>query len=203
MKDIDILIFGDSITYGTQDSEKGGWVNRLRLTLENKGEIYFNIYNLGVPGDTTINLKKRFDSECSFRFNMDAKTIIIFSIGINDSQIINGKSSIYINDFRENIIELIEKVKKFSSYILFIGLTKVDDDRVMPVSWDYNIRYSNHEIIKYNKELKNICEEKSVEFLDVFDLLSIKDLDDGLHPNDSGHQKLCEEILKYLQDKFF
>lgn len=43
MKDIDILIFGDSITYGAWDSEKGGWVNRLRLTLENKGEIYFNI----------------------------------------------------------------------------------------------------------------------------------------------------------------
>ena len=34
MKDINILVFGDSITYGAWDKEKSGWVNRLRLALE-------------------------------------------------------------------------------------------------------------------------------------------------------------------------
>lgn len=203
MKDIDILIFGDSITYGAWDNEKGGWVNRLRLALENKNETYFNIYNLGISGDTTLNLKKRFDNEFFYRFSIESKTIIIFSIGINDSQIVNSKSSTYINNFRENIIELIDKARKFSSYVLFIGLTRVDEARVMPVYWDDDISYSNEEIIKYNKELKNICEDKKVDCLDVFDLLNIKDLDDGLHPNNNGHQKLCEVVLKYLQDKFF
>lgn len=171
--------------------------------MENKNDVYFNIYNLGIPGDNTKNLKRRFDNECDYRFNTQSKTIIIVSIGINDSQIVNDKSSIYINDFRNNIIELINKMEEFSSYILFVGLTKVDDDRVMLVSWDSNISYSNDQILKYNKELKKVCEEKKVNFLDVFDLLSTKDLDDGLHPNNNGHQKLCEEVLKYLQDKFF
>ena len=36
----------------------------------------------------------------------------------------------------------------------------------------------------------------------MFNLLDTKNLDDGLHPNNSGHQKLCEEILKYLQDNY-
>ncbi len=202
MKDINILIFGDSITYGAWDKENGGWVNRLRLALENKSEAYFNIYNLGIPGETTIDLKKRFDNECNYRFNTNDKTIIIFSVGINDSQIIKDKSLVLIKDFKKNIIKLIDKAKQYTPYILFIGLTKVDENRTNPVSWDNNINYSNEEVIKYNEVLKNICKEKVINYLEIFNLLDIKDLDDGLHPNNNGHQKLCEEILKYLQDNY-
>lgn len=202
MKDINILIFGDSITYGAWDKENGGWVNRLRLALENKNETYFNIYNLGIPGETTIDLKKRFDSECNCRFNTNDKTIIIFSVGINDSQIIRDKSLVLIKDFKKNIIELIDKAKQYTPHILFIGLTKVDENRTKPVSWDNNINYFNEEVIKYNEVLKNICKEKVINYLDIFNLLDTKDLDDGLHPNNNGHQKLCEEILKCLQDNF-
>lgn len=202
MQDVNILIFGDSIIYGAWDNEKGGWVNRLRLALENKNEIYFNIYNLGIPGDTTINLKKRFNNECNCRFNTNDKTIIIFSIGINDSQIIEDKNNVFIKDFKKNIIELIDKAKQYTQHILFIGLTKVDETKTKPVSWDNNINYFNEEVTKYNKELKNICEEKVVNYLDIFNLLDIKDLDDGLHPNSNGHQKLCEEILECLQDNY-
>ncbi len=202
MKDINILIFGDSITYGAWDKENGGWVNRLRLALENKSEAYFNIYNLGIPGETTIDLKKRFDNECNYRFNTNDKTIIIFSIGINDSQTIKGKNNVLIKEFKKNVVELIDKAKQYTPYILFIGLTKVDENRTNPVSWDNNINYSNEEVIKYNEVLKNICKEKVINYLEIFNLLDIKDLDDGLHPNNNGHQKLCEEILKYLQDNY-
>ena len=48
MNDVNILVFGDSIAYGALDNEKGGWVNRIRLALESKSEIYFNIYNLRI-----------------------------------------------------------------------------------------------------------------------------------------------------------
>lgn len=203
MEDVNILIFGDSITYGAWDKEKGGWVNRLRLALESKSEIYFNIYNLGIPGEITTNLQKRFDNECNCRFNTNDKTIIIFAIGINDSQIIEGKSNVLIDDFKKNIIELIDKAKQYTTHILFIGLTKVDENRTKPVSWDNNISYSNEEVVKYNEELKNICEEKVINYLDTFNLLDSKDLDDGLHPNKNGHKKLCEQILKCIQDKYF
>ncbi len=33
---MNICIFGDSITYGAFDTEKGGWVNRLHLYLDSK-----------------------------------------------------------------------------------------------------------------------------------------------------------------------
>jgi lysophospholipase L1-like esterase len=56
-----ICVFGDSITWGAYDPERGGWVNRLRNDLEKK-EI--ESYNLGISGDTTADLLKRFNSYC-------------------------------------------------------------------------------------------------------------------------------------------
>lgn len=191
-----------NIWRGAWDNEKGGWVNRLRLALANENEIYFNIYNLGIPGEITTKLKFRFNNECNCRFNINDKTIIIFSIGIHDSQIIEDKNNAFIRDFKKNIIELIDKAKQYTKHILFIGSTKVDEVRTSPVSWDNTVNYSNEEVIKYNKELKNICEEKEINYLDIFNLLDAKDLADGFHPNSNGHQKLCEEILKYLQDNY-
>lgn len=200
MKDIDILVFGDSIVYGSWDNDKGGWVNRLRLSLENKSEFYFNVYNLGIPGETTVDLKKRFNNECNSRINVNNKTIIIFAIGINDSQIVDGKNTVDIEEFKNNIFELIDKSLNYTKNILFINLTKVDEERVNPIPWDINICYSNKEIVKYNDVLKNICNDKTISYIDVFDLLETKDLNDGLHPNAEGHRKLSEEILRNIQD---
>ena len=45
-KDIVSLIFGDSIVYGLYDKEFGGWVNRVRIKLEQRAKNNF-IMNLG------------------------------------------------------------------------------------------------------------------------------------------------------------
>ena len=44
MKDINILVFGDSIAYGAWDDDKAGWVNRLRLILEDNSNQYYNFH---------------------------------------------------------------------------------------------------------------------------------------------------------------
>lgn len=200
MKDINILIFGDSITYGAWDDEKAGWINRLRLILENKNDHYYNIFNLGIPGDTTINVKERFNYECKHRYNINAQTIIIFSIGINDSYIVDGKNNVSILDFKKNILDLINMAKEYTQNILFIGLSKVDESQVNPLSWDDNISYLNKEILKFDKELESICYQNKIAYLDIFDLLEISDLKDGLHPNNVGHKKMCDEILRKIEE---
>lgn len=198
MEDINILVFGDSIVYGACDNEKLGWVNRLRQTLENEKSNYYNIYNLGIPGDTTNEIKKRFEFEYKNRCNKDMKNIIFFSIGINDSYIIDGKNNVSLETFKDNIIDLINMSKKYTENILFMGLSKVNESLVHPVSWDKNISYSNKEIAKFDRELKSICKNNNISYINTFDLLDIEDLQDGLHPTGKGHQKLCDEVLKCL-----
>lgn len=201
MKDINILVFGDSITYGAWDNEKAGWVNRLRLSLEGKNDRYYSIFNLGIPGDTTIGVKKRFNNECKCRCDETARTIIIFSIGINDSYIVDGKNNVAISNFKENILDLINMAKKYTEDILFIGLSKVDEALVNPIAWDDSISYLNKEIFKFDKELENICVQNKISYLSVFDLLEKTDLQDGLHPNSVGHKKICDVILKYIEQQ--
>lgn len=201
MKDINILVFGDSIAYGACDKEYVGWINRLKLDLEiqDKNNNYYSIFNLGIPGNTSSELRKRFKQEYNARHDQNARNIIIFSIGINDSQIINEKNRVSESNFVKNIVFLIKQARKFTNNILFIGLTRVDESKVMPVPWNSSIYYTNNEICKFDNSLANICSHRDISYLDVSNLLDNEDLDDGLHPNSNGHQKLYEKIYKQLE----
>ncbi|MBU6500990.1 MAG: hypothetical protein KGJ89_02590 [Patescibacteria group bacterium] len=109
---MNICIFGDSITWGASDTEKGGWVERLKTYFGNKYEAI--IYNLGIPGDTTIDLLKRVESECKSR----KPDLIIFSIGIND---LWRDDRTPIKKFAENIARLHRIAKKIHQKRDFYG----------------------------------------------------------------------------------
>ena len=199
MKDINILVFGDSITYGAWDKEKSGWVNRLRLALENdNSNNCYTIFNLGISGDVTEGIKNRFDNECKIRFNKNDNTIIIFSIGINDSQNIKDEDRVLLGTFRNNVISLINSAKKYTNNILFIGLTKVDESEIEFYPWNKDKCYSDSKIILFDFVLKEICLENNVDYIDAYDLLESKDLFDGLHLNGNGQHKVCNKIKEYF-----
>ncbi|KKQ27461.1 MAG: Lipolytic protein G-D-S-L family, partial [Candidatus Magasanikbacteria bacterium GW2011_GWC2_37_14] len=100
-----ISIFGDSITWGAWDPENGGWVAQLRRYFETNENYEVDVYNLGVSGDTTNDLLIRFNTECLAR-NRHPQ-IIIFAIGINDSQYINATDNprTPIEKFQNNLVE--------------------------------------------------------------------------------------------------
>jgi len=184
-----ILVFGDSIVYGAWDRE-GGWVERLRKFLFDKE---FLVYNLGVSGDTTEDLLNRFEFEAEQRLDENEETIIIFSIGINDTLRTSPEK------FKENIRKLIGLAQKFTQKIIFVGLTPVDEEKT---------EYKNEYIQQYNEIIKSICSENKLLFIDIlgdwqetnYKIL----LEDGLHPNSQGHEKIFikvkESLVKYFKD---
>ena len=95
-----ICLFGDSITWGAWDTERGGWGARLRNYFETN-DYDIELYNCGVSGDTTDELIKRFDVECTAR----APKIIIIAIGINDSLYINSEDNPQtpLHKFQDNV----------------------------------------------------------------------------------------------------
>src|SRR3989344_2546674 len=204
-----ILVFGDSIAYGAWDKE-GGWVSRLRKFIDEKNltdpDFECLIYNLGVSGDTTEDLLERFEFELEQRLDEEMETILIFSIGVNDSQFVKSKYSIKIpqEKFRANLEELITAAKKYSSKIIFVGLWPVNEEKTNPVSWDEDKFYKNDSIRNYSNVIKTICEKNQVHFIVLFGLLLKEDykklLEDGLHPNSQGHQKFFEIIRDFLAE---
>lgn len=192
MESKDVFVFGDSLVYGNNDYEKGGWVNRLRLKLEgidpNKNSY---VFNLGIPGNNTNDLVKRFDTECSIRSQKAENLIIIFGIGANDvKKIYTGETT--EETFKENIYTLIKDAKKYTNKIAFIGLIKADE----------NIReeYKNEKIIEIDNTLKEICNKENVKYIYMYDAVEKEDLTDGLHANSTGHQKMFERVFEVVKD---
>ncbi len=192
-----ICIFGDSITWGAWDLEKGGWVNRLWLYF-GAGESEVDVYNLGISGDATSDLLKRFDCEAQAR----KPDVIIFDIGSNDSSGENSEENHRLppEQFKKNLDELINLAKKFTDKIIFLGSTMADESKTLPVSWNNAVFYSNKNLKIYGEMIKEVAGKNSCHFLDLFDLLGIEDLDDGLHPNAQGHEKIFIAVKNFLLD---
>ncbi|MFC1649293.1 SGNH/GDSL hydrolase family protein [Patescibacteria group bacterium] len=209
-----VLVFGASIVQGFHDT-RGGWVNRLKNDLlkysrENNYKKDLKIYNLGISGDTSTDVLKRFDHEVKPRNWKSQKTIVIFAIGINDTILINGKLKTPEAKFRKNLETLSQKAGKFSEYTIFVGPSPVVESRVGPMPWSPTESYHNKNIRHYDKIIKNFCAKKGHVYIEVFSKFWERDyeklLPDGVHPNPAGHKlmfKIIKESLmknKLLQD---
>ncbi|QQR78139.1 MAG: SGNH/GDSL hydrolase family protein [Candidatus Moraniibacteriota bacterium] len=188
---MDIGIWGDSITYGEGDREGLGWVGRLRrsrLTTD------YCVYNFGVCGDTTEDLLKRFVIEA----NSIQPDIVVFAIGINDSKIPANETAnkVTIEKYQKNIQELLKMARGYTDKIYIVGATKVNDQTIR----DSGTRFKNETIQTYNKYLKELSLSENLIFIDVFEILDTNnDLEDGLHPNARGYEKLYQILSKLVK----
>ena len=141
-----ICIFGASIVHGAYDSNGGGWVDRLKKYFW-ESDTDYSVYNLGVSGNNSFDLLKRFNSECEAR----RPEIIIISIGTNDAQYVITSNSLRVplKNYESNLVELLKISRKFTDKILFVDLIKVNEPRVAPIPWD-----KNKEKYYYNKNIK-------------------------------------------------
>ena len=200
-----LLVFGDSITWGAWD-KKGGWAQRLKSFGDQKNlteEAYdCQVYTLGVSGDTTEDVLERMEAETRARLG-DSQIIMVFAIGLNDSQLSNNDARVPLEQFRENLGMLAEKSKQFSSQIVFLGLTPVDDAKVNPIPWAPEKSYRNERVQKYNAMLRHFCEEEDLHFVELFESLTRENytalLEDGVHPNTKGHEKLFDIVRDFLE----
>ncbi len=206
-----ILAFGDSITYGACDIQ-GGWVQRLRKYLDekqlNNPELYYLTYNLGVSGETSKRLLDRLESEVKRRIKlMDEveEVIIIISIGVNDSKFNNKtkKNDISIKEYISNVQSILDISKKYSSKIVFVGSTPIDEKLVDPMPWREDFSYKSIFIENYNEAAAKVCNENNISFIETYNKFKeIKNykklLTDGVHPSSEGHKIFFEMIKNYL-----
>jgi len=194
-----ICVFGDSTAWGAWDLERGGWVNRLWLFLADKDQD-INLYNLSISGGTTETILARFEAEAKIR----EADMFIFQTGGNDAayEYREGNYLVLSDKFKANIEEIIKKAKQITDKIIFVGFNNVNEIKTKPVLWR-DIYYTNDNIKKYNEIIKEVCVEQKVLFLDVFGLLSNDDLDDGVHPNSDGHNKIFKKVKNFLTENNF
>lgn len=206
-----ILVFGASTTYGAWDISGGGWVQRLRKFIDEEEEKagfknHHLIYNLGISGDKTAGLLKRFEGETQARIKENKETIFLFHIGINDA-IYNqqqGKTETTPEKFAENLTKLITLAKKYSQKIILIGSMPVDS-RVDPMPWSPDRSYQNEHVERFNSIVSEVATKEGVNFIEIFQEFINENysklLEDGVHMNDEGHKQMAEVIMDYLVEK--
>lgn len=203
-----ILIFGDSIAWGAWDTE-GGWISRLRKsfdkeTIASEFENYHSVYNLGISGNTTRDILKRFEGEVKARFE-DGQKCIVFAVGVNDSQFdIETKESLVSPDeFKQNLLKLVEDAEKITPRIVFLGLLPVEDEKLNPMPWEPTHGYATEYVRRYEQIIKEVAEGQGIQFVPLLDEFLERDfkslLIDGIHPNDDGHTLVAEIVQRELK----
>ena len=191
-----ICIFGDSITWRVSDTERGGWVERPKVYVGEKYED--EVYNLGIPGDNTEGLLQRVEFEAKAR----KPKVIIFAIGINDSQYVRSenKRRVPIEQFKNNLAKLYDTAREFTEKIIFVGLTQVDETKTKPIPWNTDKEYDNDGVKQYDAAIREFCAGKNVKFVEM-NVLELEDLEDGLHPNSDGHAKMFARIKAEIENE--
>lgn len=187
-KDTITIVWGDSLVYGLHDYEFGGWVNRMRIKLNNKDKSNF-VLNMGIPGENSSNVLLRFEEELKNRYNEEDNFKFIFGIGIKDSLLLN-KDKKYFLKFNENLKNIINISSKYTNDICFVGLVKPDISK--------RKEYEIENVLKIDKAIEKQCELSNVHYIKMRNIISDSDLYDGLHPNSIGYEKMCERIMEEI-----
>lgn len=188
-----VCIFGDSITWGATDPAGGGWAARLRRSLEVRSDpihhdYEFEMYTLGVCGDTTRDILTRFDTETKAR----EPNIVIFAVGINDSRFVEtGENRVPESEFAANLAELTRRARVFTKDIVFIGLTRINEA--------LDPHRKNGTIERYDALIREHCGGNGLIYIDVSDAVAADHLPDGLHPDEAGHERLFQRIKSDLE----
>ncbi len=191
-----ILIFGDSISHGNNDLDMGGWAGRLQNSFPEA-----EVRNFSIDGGTTEDVLRIVRARAK---DFQGKILVIFAIGINDSALLRPKMAPMVAEeqFISNLERMADEARMFAENLFFVGITNVDESKTRPVEWEPDIFYSNVEIKRYNGLLKSFAEKHNFIFVDVFEKLAREDIDDGVHPNAAGHEKIETLIVESLNLSF-
>ncbi|EAW38620.1 Lipolytic enzyme, G-D-S-L [Lyngbya sp. PCC 8106] len=88
-----ICFVGDSFVNGVGDPSGLGWTGRVCVEAHQyKDEI--TVYNLGIRRETSADILKRWSGEVSCRLTSEYDSRVVFSFGVNDTTIEQGKTRV-------------------------------------------------------------------------------------------------------------
>jgi len=190
MEDIRISYIGDSFINGVGDSYMLGWAGRLSLmSRSEKREITH--YNLGVRRDTSSDILRRWESEADARSPKSSINCAIFSFGVNDTEIEDGKPRVSLVNSMTNIREILG-LARVNYNVLMIGPPPIDDPK------------QNERIKSYDNAYITICNMFHIPYLSLFDRLIEDEVwmreirsYDGTHPRDEGYELIARHIYEW------
>ena len=187
MKHLRICFVGDSFVNGTGDPACLGWAGRLCVAAQQQGhEITY--YNLGIRRQTSRDIADRWQAEVAARLPTEFEGRIVFSFGVNDTTIEDGKERVTLAESLEHTRRILLAARQCFP-TLMVGPPPVLEDE------------HNQRIARLSEQLTLVCEVLEVPYLEVFAPLQQvntwkKEIasNDGSHPRADGYATLSQLI---------
>ncbi|MGH7999872.1 MAG: GDSL-type esterase/lipase family protein [Brasilonema sp.] len=190
---IRICFLGESFVNGTGDPEFLGWTGRICVDAYRKG-YDLTFYNLGVRRETSTELRQRWLREVSYRLPKEYDGRVVFSFGVNDTTLVNGKPRVELAESIENIRNILSAAKQLYP-VLMVGPPPCADEEQNEINW---------RIANLSKEFALVCHEIEIPYLDIFPILEKSNIwqdeartNDGAHPRAAGYANFAEIVQNW------
>jgi lysophospholipase L1-like esterase len=198
-----ILVFGDSIAYGSWAAEYG-WVELIKReahkrTVESKGSTKLQVLNQAIGSDCSSKILQRMECEIKSRYSASWPFVFIFSFGTNDERTLDGTVETSIEQFEENIKAIIRTARVYTDRILFVGSPPIGQ----PDAVFKGQEYSDERLKTYEERLRSVVQAENIPFVPIRPVFEQAGPDglysyDHLHPNDAGHMLIAAAVLPEL-----
>lgn len=199
-----VIAFGDSLTYGYGDEKGSGYIDTLKVKLNNQNKEEFNFDNEAIYGLESSGILTQL-SDVGIRGELDDADYFILFIGTND--LINSNGGNLKNLKHEEIAKGKEDYMKNLNAIISI-LTEQNEHAPILLLGLYN-PYPDSKAIEtviddWNNGInKMIKDEKRIVYIPTNDLFKGKNkkqyFSDSLHLNDKGYKLVSDRILEKYQ----
>lgn len=187
---MNVYIVGDSVAKAEYTNV--GWSKLLRNFVKPEG---VDVINLSKNGATSADILKCIKENGLKDYSILS---IIFAFGVNDSaaELSNQKTIIDICEFEKNVSEIIAYAKSYTNKIYFVE--PVLGDESMLKSYEDSFSYRKALVKKFSDVIKLLSQKNDCIYIPAGDCLQNDDFLEGLHPNDSGHDKIFSVIKNYF-----
>ncbi|MBF6437726.1 GDSL-type esterase/lipase family protein [Nocardia cyriacigeorgica] len=187
-RDTRICFVGDSFVAGVGDPSALGWAGRLVADAHACGHPV-TAYNLGVRRQTSSEIRARWLAESLPRLPDGADARVVFSFGVNDTMIENGRQRVAATDSVTNLTALLAEAADRGWPALVVAPPPIDDD-------EHNARTA-----ALDARFAELCVTAAVPYVRTHQRLSADPvwrhevrIGDGAHPGAEGYAVLAELI---------
>lgn len=174
-----LVILGDSLTEGLGVAKENTFSSLLEKKIKASGKSW-EVINSGISGATSASGPSRM------KWNLKAKPqMVIIALGAND-----GLRGLPIESTEKNLEATIQIAQKEKITVIIAGM-------LLPPN--YGAKYSEQFKNLYEKIAKKYSLKKIPFLLEGVAGNSAMNQDDGIHPNEKGHEKIAETVYQSIK----
>ena len=199
-----VYAFGDSLVTGTYGLQ-GGWCDQLkrelhRITTESTDGTKFQMYNLGIGGETSSGLTVRLATELVTRHRVDWPAVVIIGTGKNDSRLTDDQPEVSIEDYESNLDYCVDLARELTDKIILVGPGPCAEEEIRFKKYTY----TRQRLAQYDTVMSKVANRQAAIKVNVYQPLLAAGPDvfyrDGIHLNDAGYDIIYNAVKPVLMN---